>query len=65
VELAAPYADGIGLSPHLAGVERMLRDGNGAQQQVRAYQDGGSLEGVYAGTVEAAHRSSVPQASEA
>jgi carboxylate-amine ligase len=59
VELAAPYADGIGLSPHLADVERMLRDGNGAQQQARAYQEGKSLEEVFARTVEAAHRSSI------
>jgi len=60
VELAAPYADGIGLSPHLADVERMLRDGNGAQQQVCAYQEGMSLKQVFAATVAAAHRSSVP-----
>ena len=40
VELAAPYADGIGLSPHLADVERMLRDGNGAQRQSRAHVEG-------------------------
>ena len=39
----------------------MLRDGNGAQQQARAHQEGKSLREVFAGTVEAAHRSSVPQ----
>ncbi len=61
VELAAPYADEIGLSPHLADVERMLRDGNGAQQQVRAHLEGKSLREVFAETVEAAHRSSVPR----
>ena len=56
VELAAPYADAIGLSPHLADVERMLRDGNGAQQQARAHLEGESLREVFAGTVAAAHR---------
>ena len=61
VELAAPYADAIGLSPHLADVERMLRDGNGAQQQVRAHLEGKSLREVFAGTVADAHRSSVAQ----
>ena len=59
VELAAPYADAIGLSPHLADVERMLRDGNGAQQQSRAHVEGKSLREVFAGTVADAHRSSV------
>jgi carboxylate-amine ligase len=59
VELAAPCADAIGLSPHLADVERMLRDGNGAQQQSRARLEGMSLREVFAGTVAAAHESSV------
>ena len=64
VELAAPYADAIGLSPHLADVERMLRDGNGAQQQSRAHLEGKSLREVFAGTVAAAHRSSVAQTAD-
>ena len=59
VELAAPFADGIGLSPHLADVERMLRDGNGAQRQVGAYRDGKSLREVYASAVAAAHAGSI------
>ena len=61
VELAAPYADAIGLSPHLADVERILRDGNGAQQQSRAHLEGKSLREVFAGTVTAAHASSIVQ----
>ena len=60
-ELAAPYADAIGLSPHLADVERMLRDGNGAQQQSRAHLEGKTLQEVFAGTVADAHRSSIAQ----
>jgi carboxylate-amine ligase len=55
VELAAPHADAIGLTPHLTAVERMLTDGNGAQQQARAHADGKSLRGAYAETVRAAH----------
>ena len=38
----AARPDAIGLSPHLADVERMLRDGNGAQQQARAHVEGES-----------------------
>jgi len=51
VELAAPHADALGLSPHLGGVARMLREGNGAQQQARAHQKGETLPEVFAGTV--------------
>jgi len=51
VELAAPHADALGLSPHLGGVERMLREGNGAQQQVKAHLKGETLPEVFAGTV--------------
>jgi carboxylate-amine ligase len=65
VELAAPTADGIGLSPHLADVERMLRDGNGAQRQARAHVEGRSLHEVFAGTVADAHRSSIGQTADA
>ena len=64
VELAAPYADDIGLSPHLADVERILRDGNGAQRQSRAHVEGASLREVYARTVTEAHRSSIAQTAE-
>jgi carboxylate-amine ligase len=56
VELSWPYADGLGLTPHLDDVERMLREGNGAQQQARAHLEGQSLEQVFAGTVERAHQ---------
>ena len=38
MELAAPQADALGLTPHLTNVERMLREGNGAQQQVKAHR---------------------------
>jgi carboxylate-amine ligase len=56
VELCGPYAAGLGLTPHLDDVERMLREGNGAQQQVKAHLEGKTLEQVFAGTVERAHR---------
>jgi carboxylate-amine ligase len=61
LELCAPYADELGLTPHLAGVERMLREGNGAQQQVKAHLEGESLEQVFAGTVARAHAISLPE----
>jgi carboxylate-amine ligase len=61
VELAAPYADAIGLSPHLVDVERMLRDGNGAQRQARAHLEGKSLREVFSVSVAEAHRSSIGQ----
>ena len=62
-ERAAPFADEIGLGTHLDGVERMLREGNGAQRQVRAHEAGASIEEVYAETVvraRAASLASVP-----
>jgi carboxylate-amine ligase len=57
LELAAPQADALGLAPHLDGVERMLREGNGAQQQVRAHREGATLAQVFAGTVARARAS--------
>jgi glutamate---cysteine ligase / carboxylate-amine ligase len=60
VELCGPYADGLGLTPHLDGVERMLREGNGAQQQVKAHLEGESLRGVFAGTVARSHADQRP-----
>ena len=51
MELAAPHADALGLTPHLGDVERMLREGNGAQQQVKAHRKGETLSEVFAGTV--------------
>jgi carboxylate-amine ligase len=60
VELAAPFADGLGLTGHLDDVGRMLREGNGAQQQVKAHLEGESLQDVFAGTVARAHAISLP-----
>jgi glutamate---cysteine ligase / carboxylate-amine ligase len=65
VERAAPFADGLGLSPHLDGVERMLREGNGAQRQARAHAAGATLAEVYAGTVAQARASSLVTAAAA
>jgi carboxylate-amine ligase len=61
VELAAPRADALGLGRHLADVERMLREGNGAQQQVRAHRAGGTLREAFAGTVARARASSIAE----
>ncbi|MFA4965943.1 MAG: YbdK family carboxylate-amine ligase [Thermoleophilia bacterium] len=57
LELAQPHAAALGLAPHLEGVERMLREGNGAQQQVRAHRGGEALAQVFAGTVARARAS--------
>ena len=59
LEKAWPHADLLGLTPHLSDVERMLREGNGAQQQVRAHQAGKSIADVYAWTVRRARTSSL------
>jgi carboxylate-amine ligase len=61
IEIAAPQADALGLTPHLLGVERMLREGNGAQQQVKAHLEGETLPEVFAGTVRRAHASSLQE----
>ena len=41
VELAAPYARESGSEDALAGIERILRDGNGADRQRAAFEAGG------------------------
>ncbi|MBN2205519.1 MAG: glutamate--cysteine ligase, partial [Thermoleophilia bacterium] len=52
VELAAPRAADIGLQPHLDDVERLLREGNGAQRQAAAFRENGSLHEVFGDVVE-------------
>ena len=64
VELASPYAGLLGLTPHLSDVERMLREGNGAQQQARAHQAGASIGDVFAETVSRARVSSMGVAAD-
>jgi carboxylate-amine ligase len=59
VELAAPHTDLLGLAGHLGDVERMLREGNGAQQQIRAHAAGATLREVYAGTIAKARASAL------
>jgi carboxylate-amine ligase len=51
VELSAPRSAELGLSPHLEDVERMLREGNGAQRQAAAHREGRPIEDVFAGVV--------------
>jgi carboxylate-amine ligase len=51
VELVGPAADQLKLRPHIDSVERLLREGNGAQLQSKAHVEGQSIEEVYAGTV--------------
>ena len=41
VELAAPHARELGSEDELAGIERILRDGNGADRQRAAHERGG------------------------
>jgi carboxylate-amine ligase len=64
VEQAWPQADILGLSPHLSDVERMLREGNGAQQQVRAHLEGADIRDVFAETVRRARVGSLGVAAE-
>lgn len=64
VELAAPHAADLGLTPHLEDVERMLREGNDAQQQVKAHLEGKSIEEVYASTVARARDTALGVAAE-
>jgi carboxylate-amine ligase len=61
VEISAPYAEALGLTPHLEDVERMVREGNGAQQQVKAHVEGETLLDVFAATVRRAHATSLPE----
>jgi carboxylate-amine ligase len=51
VESVGPAADRLGLRPHIDDVERLLREGNGAQRQSKAHVEGKSIESVYAETV--------------
>jgi glutamate---cysteine ligase / carboxylate-amine ligase len=64
VELASPYADALGLTPHLTEVERILREGNGAQQQARALAQGQSMTDIFAETVRRARVSSLGMAAD-
>ena len=58
VEQARRMGAELGIDRHLDAVERMLREGNGAQRQAAAYRDGASIEEVYAETVARAHEGS-------
>jgi carboxylate-amine ligase len=55
VEFVAPDAARLGCAHYLAGVERLLEEGNGAQRQVCAYHEDRSLVEVYRETVLRAH----------
>ena len=63
VERAEPFADELGLAPHLAGVERLLREGNGAQRQARAHVAGAPLAEVHAASVALSRESSLGRAA--
>jgi carboxylate-amine ligase len=58
VEEVAPVAEGLGLERYLAGVERLLAQGNGAQGQVKAHLEGETIGSVFAETVARARRTS-------
>ena len=51
VDQVLPVAAELGLQPWLDGVDRMLREGNGAQRQEGAHRAGRSIEQVHAETV--------------
>jgi glutamate---cysteine ligase / carboxylate-amine ligase len=51
VEKAAPQAERLGCLSELQDVERLLREGNGAQRQTRAHTGGLAIADVYAETV--------------
>ncbi len=51
VELASPRAAELGLKPYFDDVERMLREGNGAQRQAAAHREGRPIEDVFAAVV--------------
>ena len=53
VDYAWPAAERLGVRPFLGSVERLLKEGNGAQRQVKAHREGASLRDVFAGTVSA------------
>jgi carboxylate-amine ligase len=59
VDRVAPFAEELGIGPHLADVEPLLRAGNGAQRQARAHAAGASLAEVFAETVARARASSL------
>lgn len=52
LEYAYPAAERLGLRPFIGNVERMLRNGNGTQRQLRARRDGATPREAYAATVE-------------
>jgi carboxylate-amine ligase len=51
VETAGPEAERLGCLRYLDGVERLLREGNGAQRQSRAHEAGMPIVDVYRETV--------------
>ena len=51
VEMAAPAAERLGCAGYLAHVDRVLREGNGAQRQTRAYVAGMDIVDIYRETV--------------
>ncbi len=59
VERAAPFAAELGIEAHLDDVERLLREGNGAQRQARAHAAGTPIADVYAETVARARAASL------
>jgi glutamate---cysteine ligase / carboxylate-amine ligase len=65
VELAAPHAGDLGLTRHLEDVERILREGNGAQKQIKSHVEGETLREVFAAAVARAHATSLSGGREA
>ncbi len=51
LEWTSEARSGLALDGHLADLERLLSNGNGAQRQRRRHAAGDSIEDIYAGTV--------------
>jgi carboxylate-amine ligase len=61
VEQVLEVGEPLGLRPYLDDVDRLLREGNGAQRQAQAHRDGGTIEEVYAETVTRARAGRTPR----
>jgi len=55
LEFTAYQAERLGLRPFIANVERLLREGNGAQRQLAAYHGGTPIRKVYADSLRRLH----------
>jgi gamma-glutamyl:cysteine ligase YbdK (ATP-grasp superfamily) len=57
IERTAPVHEQLGLAPFIAQIPVMLKDGNGAQRQIRAFQQGEDPAVTHARAVERTRQS--------